>query len=821
MVRVEWCRCVVLMWALIASNVVVLSRTAADDAPAVAAKAEKTPDPAPVPLTEIATQAVDVGKLLRTVHSSLDFGAQSQAIDSLLQDVRRRIDTDLSGFADTGKGTQHITMLQAQEQRWQRRQKRLEGWLETLTGEAIQFEETLGRLTNIESSWQLTAKAARDASVPQEVLDQVDQTVAAIIAAKGALEPKRSALLRLQMSVAHEESRCSDVLAKMANAETLAMGGVLWRDNPSLWNSELWRQSRSSMPQHVHRIVSAFRDDIHDYVHDPTAGMFGQIVILAVLTALFITTRHRVHRWTADRQEVPASTMVFDRPLAAALAGAMLVATSPMSSMPTELKGVFQVVAVAAMIVVTLPLIPRSLSGALLGLGGLFALDTMRQSFIGTSLTEQIILVGESVGCIVLVSWSRMTNHLGSLTWRQRKIAELPSFRFAVAAVIVLLVIATLAGIFGYLRLSRLITPGLLALSTLAFGFYATYKLACGVVGVLLRVRPISWLKLVQHHRELVERRVCYWLGWCAALAWLARSLEYLGFLKPLLASGLALLSVRLERGSIGVSLEEVLAFVLTIVSAFLISRFIRFALEEDVHSRMQTAPGLSYAVSTLVHYALLSLGFLLGLGFLGVDLTKITVLVSAFGVGIGFGLQSIVNNFASGLILLIERPISSQDAVEIGGLSGTVKRIGIRATIVRTADGADTIVPNSQFVSEKVVNWTLTDRRRRIRLAVGLNYGSPPEEVIRVLLAVADAHPGVLKDPSPRALLLSYGDSAINYELRAWTDRFDQAAQIQSELAAAVYHAAQAAGMSFPFPQREVRLLQDDGGSDSRATDK
>jgi small-conductance mechanosensitive channel len=809
------------MWTLIASNVVGSSRTAADDAPAAAAKAEKTPDPVPVPLTEIATQAVDVGKLLRTVHASLDFSAQSQAIDSLLQDVRRRIDTDLSGFADTGKGTQHITMLQAQEQRWQRRQKRLESWLKTLTGEAQQFEETLGRLTNIETSWQLTAKTARDANAPQEVLDQVDQTVAAIIAAKGALEPKRSALLRLQMSVAHEESRCSDVLAKMANAETLAMGGVLWRDNPALWSSDLWLQSRSSMPQHVHRIVSAFRDDIHDYVHDPTAGMFGQVVILAVLTALFVTTRHRVHRWMADRQEVPASTMVFDRPLAAALAGAMLVATSPLSSMPTELKGVFQVVAVAAMIVVTLPLIPRSLSGALLGLGGLFALDTMRQSFIGTSLTEQIILVGESVGCIVLVSWSRMANHLGSLTWRQRKIAELPSFRFAVATVIVLLVIATLAGIFGYLRLSRLITPGLLALSTLAFGFYATYKLACGVVGVLLRVRPISLLKLVQHHRELVERRVCYWLGWCAALAWLTRSLEYLGFLKPLLASGLALLSVRLERGSIGVSLEEVLAFVLTIVSAFLISRFVRFALEEDVHSRMQTAPGLSYAVSTLVHYALLSLGFLLGLGFLGVDLTKITVLVSAFGVGIGFGLQSIVNNFASGLILLIERPISSQDAVEIGGLSGTVKRIGIRATIVRTADGADTIVPNSQFVSEKVVNWTLTDRRRRIRLAVGLNYGSPPEEVIRVLLAVAEAHPGVLKDPSPRALLLSYGDSAINYELRVWTDRFDQAAQIQSELAAAVYHTAQAAGMSFPFPQREVRLLQDDGSSDSRATDK
>jgi small-conductance mechanosensitive channel len=601
----------------------------------------------------------------------------------------------------------------------------------------------------------------------------------------------------------------------MANAETLAMGGVLSRENPSLWTPDLWRQSRSAMPQHVRRVVSAFRDDIHDYVHDPSAGMLEQVTLLAVLAAIFVTTRHRVCRWTAAQIEVPASTMVFDRPFAAALAGAMLVATSPVSSMPTEIKGVFQVVAVAAMIRVTLPLIPQSLAGALYGLGCLFAVDTVRQSFIGTSLTEQIILVGESLGGIVLVIWLHRANHLGCLTWRQRKIADLPAFRAVVAVVVVLLAVAALAGIFGYLHLSRLITPGLFALSTLAFGFYATYKLASGVVGVLLRVRPIALLRMVQHHCELVERRVCHLLAWLATFAWLARSLEYLGFLKPLIAGGRVLLSVRLERGSIGVSVEGVLAFVLAILLAYLASRFIRFALDEDVHTRMQTAPGLSYALSTLLHYALLSLGLLLGLGFLGVDLTKVTVLVSAFGVGIGFGLQSIVNNFASGLILLVERPISSQDAVEIGGLSGTVQHIGIRATIVRTADGADTIVPNSQFVSEKVVNWTLTDRRRRIRVTVGLNYGSPPEEAIRMLIAVAHAHPGVLRDPPPRALLVNYGDSAIDYELRVWTDQFDQATQIQSELAAAVYDATQAAGMSFPFPQREVRLLPDDGSAD------
>ena len=738
MTRVHWYCCMFLVWTVVASGVASCACDAADDVATSPAKTEEAPALLPIALTDIAPQAVEVAGFLRTVNSSINTDARTRGIDDMLSEVRRRSNADLAGLVDADKNTQHVTMLQAQELRWQRRQKRLAGWLEILTGETKRLEETLNRLTNLERSWQLTASAAKDANAPQEILDQIAQTITAVIAARASLEPKRASTLELQMKVAHEESRCGEVLAMMANAETLAMGSVLWRENPSLWNAELWRQSRPAMPQHAQRVISAFRDDIHDYVHDPTAGMFGHVVLLAVLTALFVTTRHRVRRWTAAHMEVPASTMVFDHPFAAALAGAMLVATSPVSSIPTELKGVFQVLAVAAMIRVTLPLIPRSLTGALYGLGCLFTVDTIRQSFVGTSLTEQIILVGESVGGIVLVIWTHMADHLGCLTWRQRKIAELPAFRLLVAMVAILLVVAALAGLFGYLRLSRLITPGLLALSTLAFGFYATCKLASGVVGVLLRVRPFASLRMVQHHRELVERRIGHVLGWLAAIAWLARSLEYLGFLKPLLAGGRALLNARLERGSVGVSLEGVLAFVLAILLAHYLSRFIRFVLDEDVHPRMQTAQGLSYAVSALLHYALLSLGFLLGLGFLGVDLTKITVLVSAFGVGIGFGLQSIVNNFASGLILLVERPINSQDAVEIGGLSGTVKHIGIRATIVRTADGADTIVPNSQFVSEKVVNWTLTDRRRRIRLMVGLNYESPPEKAIRVLVSVA-----------------------------------------------------------------------------------
>jgi small-conductance mechanosensitive channel len=176
--------------------------------------------------------------------------------------------------------------------------------------------------------------------------------------------------------------------------------------------------------------------------------------------------------------------------------------------------------------------------------------------------------------------------------------------------------------------------------------------------------------------------------------------------------------------------------------------------------------------------------------------------------VGIGFGLQDAINNFVCGLILLFERPVHVGDIVEVGELQGEVRKIGIRASTVRTYRGADIVVPNSKFITANVTNWTLSDQLRRIDLPVGVNYESAPKRVIEVLESVARSNPGVLKNPPPRCLFTGYGDSSINFELRAWTDQFNNWRVVRSEIASAVYDAVHAAGMSFPFPQREVRIL-------------
>jgi small-conductance mechanosensitive channel len=237
------------------------------------------------------------------------------------------------------------------------------------------------------------------------------------------------------------------------------------------------------------------------------------------------------------------------------------------------------------------------------------------------------------------------------------------------------------------------------------------------------------------------------------------------------------------------------------------------------VFTRVQTARGVPYAISGLVRYSLIFLGFFVALSAAGIELSKLTIIAGGLGVGVGFGLQNVVNNFASGLILLFERPIQVGDVVQLAGIWGTVKRIGIRASVIRTFDGAEVIVPNGVLISENVTNWTLSDDRRRIELDVGVAYGTPAQRVIELLVGVAKANPRVIADPEPQAYFVNFGDSALDFKLRVWIESYHQGFSIQSELAVAVQEALDQAGIGVPFPQRDVHIIEASGQANAAKT--
>ena len=195
-------------------------------------------------------------------------------------------------------------------------------------------------------------------------------------------------------------------------------------------------------------------------------------------------------------------------------------------------------------------------------------------------------------------------------------------------------------------------------------------------------------------------------------------------------------------------------------------------------------------------------------------DLSKFTILAGAFGVGLGFGLQNIVNNFVSGLFLLFERPVKVGDFVEVDSELGELTQIGLRASTIRTRDGSDLILPNGYLISEKVTNWTHIDNRRRLEIDVGVAYNSDPKQVLSVLREVALRNEDILSEPEPNAVLVAFGDSSLNFRLRAWTNVADQWRLVYSAIAVEIFEELKKAGIEIPFPQLDLHMQNPDKDS-------
>ncbi len=265
------------------------------------------------------------------------------------------------------------------------------------------------------------------------------------------------------------------------------------------------------------------------------------------------------------------------------------------------------------------------------------------------------------------------------------------------------------------------------------------------------------------------------------------------------------------EVGNTWVTPATLVHLVIAIIMAVVLSRLVRRILRTRVLPRTKLEAGIQYAIARIVGYVVLAFGLIIGLSTIGIDLSSLTVVAGALGVGIGFGLQNIIHNFVSGLIILAERSIEIGDRVEVGGTAGRVVRIGARATSVLTNDNINIIVPNSEFVSGRFINWTAGgDRRVRFKIPVGVGYKSDVRLVEKLLLDVAAGNAHVLKDPAPQVAFLEFGESSLNFELRVWTVTMSEIpGTLRSALNFAIWDKFKQHGIELPFPQRDLHVKE------------
>jgi potassium efflux system protein len=266
-------------------------------------------------------------------------------------------------------------------------------------------------------------------------------------------------------------------------------------------------------------------------------------------------------------------------------------------------------------------------------------------------------------------------------------------------------------------------------------------------------------------------------------------------------------LSLGFNAGSQRITIGLAIISAGTLYASFLVSWLLKKLLMKELLTKHRVARGARLSIARLASYVIIFFGFLLALSILGIEVTKITLVLSALSVGIGFGLQGIVNNFVSGLILLFEQPVRVGDTIEIDGKWSEIKRIGLRATTVETLEQADLIIPNSDMIYNQVINWTLNNRRVRLTIPVGVAYGSDVGLVIETLMACSHDNEMVVDSPTPQVLFVAFGESSLDFELRAWVPDVDNRLTGISQLHQEIDRRFREANIEIAFPQRDLHV--------------
>jgi potassium efflux system protein len=672
--------------------------------------------------------------------------------------------------------------------------------VDELTAKAKALDADLDQLASSERKWRALLDAARERQAPPELLAKFQSIPPSDAALALVVRAHRDHIL----DVLDRTTSLRDEMSAMA-AELDVRGAKMMSEIQKARDVPIWQvQPR---PEELDRVQAVAATGVHRGLHYLRTHALALLVIGALAFGLsygLITlSRGRIARDAETDPFARRTVELFRLPGVAASVVTLLALILHAPAAPLIFYDLLWSL---------LPIPTAMLARTLLGPGTTLSLYTLAATVMSVSLLGALDLLPLTSRLLVMIQCLALAAALGLDLRRggiERAFPTLAptTLRRLVVMAIALLALGIAANIFGYLGASRTLRNGVLGTLGFAMVLAVTRYLVYGLILALMQTRMARRLRIVRFQSYAVQRAANRLLGWTAVLMWLASVLFAFGFGVDVIELSRLLGKAHLSVGSATLSMENIFAGLLVLVATYALAKLVRLLLEVEVMPRFNLKTGVPFAVSTLTRYLLVTVGVVLAMAAMGLDLTKASLLTGAVGVGIGFGLQGFVNNFVSGLILLVERPISVGDTVQTQETWGEVKRIGVRSSTVRTFQGAEVIIPNADLISKDVTNWTLSDRRRRLEIDVGVAYGSDPEEVVHLLESAALEVREVLADPPARAWFSGFGDSSLNFRLHAWIDNYDSGIPAQSALRVEILKKLNQNGIEIPFPQRDINI--------------
>jgi small-conductance mechanosensitive channel len=767
------------------------------------------PAPIAIPASEIIPRSEQTLRALQEIRFQVAADSEA-ALKSMQSEIAAFAEKSDRRWQDEREMISKLRSLQQLNdilRQWSLEQSQLDGWNRALSRRSqilIAQEKDIGQIF---ANWQATRVAGKLEAFPPVAMQKIAEVLREADAVRTLIRDNMAMLLNLQNQLANRR----EVLAQLRNdidkAREKSSRQLFVLDSLPLWQALFRTEARDVIVIQALQSSQRFVEDLQEFPRKyGDRIVWHTVYFLAVVVSIHFL-RRGVTPEAAERMGASSAIFFLDRPFATSFLLALVAVPLFYRGAATSVLRIATVPSAIPIIRLLPGLVPTMFRRWVYMLIAMYLLDFLRYVLPPDwLLTRVLLLIIAAGGCVglglFLRSWTAELSMWGSAGRFALLAVRLGLFLFAVSVV---------SNFVGNMTLAEILVAAPVRLTWAAALILAGAQLLVTLTAVALQSRPARSLRSVRRHGELIA-------SWCrtlirlfAILCWAGISLTIVGVLGDISAAGADFLKLRWKLGAAEISIQDMAAFFAVFLGAIIFSRMLRFVLTEEILPRIRLPRGVPGAVDVLSRYGILLLGFFIALAAAGVDLSKVTLLVSALGVGIGFGLQGVVNNFVSGLILIFEHPVQVGDFVEVGTTFGEIHKIGFRASVLRTPDGAEVIIPNGELVGARFTNWSLSDRLRRISISVGAAYGTDPDRVVDILLGVARKHPAVLTEPAPLAVFDRFGDSALMFTLLCWSsvDKFFLA---RSELTIAIDNAFKQAGVQIPFPQQDVHIHWRDG---------
>lgn len=728
----------------------------------------------------------EIGELAENVVLSRpDSGTRDE-----LKALASRIELQAAEDARVIAGQPDLDILERMAASWTELADTVKWWDGEFVRLGATYDKYVGDLDAQERTWvrELDARRAAPSSggTPPELLANLERVRALARAARDRAAGERTEVLGFQNVASELTEAVAKAQDRVAVARREALSRLFVRNAPPIWSASLREPGGAGILAAGQESVYAQLATVKGYAR-ARPGRFVAHALLTVALVFAVRFARRVAApAAAEDAKLRHALVAFETPLLTALLLSIFLSGWLYPQQPRLFEACLGALALVPTVFILRRLLDRPFYPLLNALIVFFFVDQLRLVAAGQPLVQRVLFSGEMVLGTAFLLWFVKSGNLNQVAAGQNeRLVEV--LRIVVRVAGVTFMAAFVLGSVGFVALGNLVGNGALGSAYTAVILYTALRVVDGLLMSALRTRPLSALRAVKRHRQLLYTRLTAALRLAALALWAVVTLNLFALRGPTFDALSAVLGAKLAVGNISLSLGQLARFGIAVWAAFLISRFLRFALEEDVYPRFHLARGLPYAISTMLHYAVLLLGFYAAVAAGGGDLGQFTILAGAFGVGLGFGLQNIFNNFISGIILLFERPVKVGDVVQLGDAAGIVTRIGIRASVVRTSVGSELIVPNGKFISDQVTNWTLSNRQREITLPVTVDGAADPKRVQTLLCEVATGHKDVEQTPPPQVVLTGMPGGTFAFELQAWIGCYEEWAKIRSELGLAV----------------------------------